>query len=100
MSAPPLAAPAHRALASISPERRVSRPDEDLTPKDAGGGESEAQGILGQQALVGDPAHPVRAERYGPSIQSASLARVDPEVLAPLLLDENGPLPACERGPT
>ena len=57
----------------LSGEARVAS-HEDPAPKGVGGGEPEAQGILGQQALVGDPAHPVGAERYGPSIQSASLA--------------------------
>ena len=48
--------------------------DEDPATEYPGGSEAEAQGVLGQQALVGDPAHPVGAERYGLSFQSASLA--------------------------
>jgi hypothetical protein len=57
----------------LSREARVAS-DEDFAPKGKGSGETETQGVFGQQALVGDTAHPVGAERYGPSLQSASLA--------------------------
>jgi hypothetical protein len=57
----------------LSREARIAS-DEDPASEHPGGGEAKAQGVLGQQSLVGDPAHPIGAERYGPSLQSASLA--------------------------
>jgi len=56
----------------LSREARVAS-DEDPASEHPGGGEAKAQGVLGQQALVGDPAHPVGAERYRLPFQSASL---------------------------
>src|SRR5918993_164155 len=44
-------------------EARVA-PDGDPAPESPGGGETEAQGVLRQQTLVGDTAHPVGAESY------------------------------------
>jgi len=57
----------------LSRDARVAS-DEDPASEHPGGGEAKAQGVLGQQALVGDPAYSVGAERYGLSLQSASLA--------------------------
>jgi hypothetical protein len=52
----------------LSRETRVAS-DEQLSSENPGGGETEAQGVLGQQALVGDPAHPVGAESCGSTFQ-------------------------------
>src|SRR5215212_178295 len=55
----------------LSGEARVASYEE-LASERQGGGESEAKGIFWQEAFVGDPAHPVGAERCGSFLQSAS----------------------------
>src|SRR5215216_5528199 len=57
-SAPPLAAPAHRALASISPERRVSRPMRILSPKAREAARPRRRASSGSRALFATPRTP------------------------------------------
>src|SRR5215210_7277700 len=57
-SAPPLAAPAHRAQASISPESRVSRPTRILPPKAPEAASPRRRASSGRRPLLATPRTP------------------------------------------